>query len=212
MSLLSILSFAFLTGIRHALEPDHVIAVSSLASNSKSLWRSSLAGIYWGIGHTATLVLLGMLLLFLKGEIPERVAMSMEFMVGIMLVYLGIMNLATSHRKGHEKTTSSYSMMKSVLIGFVHGLAGTAAMVLLTLSMVRNLWEGALYILIFGLGTIVSMFIFTTILGVPFVFSARRLQISDKLIRITGAITMVYGLFYMYKLGVSEGLFRLWIQ
>ena len=101
--------------------------------------------------------------------------------------------------------------MKSLFIGLVHGLAGSAAMVLLTMSTVDSLWQGGLYILIFGVGTTTGMLAFTTILGIPFVLSSKRFTLSRTLVVITGAISTVFGIYYMYNLGVNEGLFRIWI-
>ncbi|WP_139492026.1 LysE family transporter [Brevibacillus dissolubilis] len=235
-SLLAVLSVGFVLGIKHAIEPDHMIAVSTIAGHSKNLWRSSLTGVFWGIGHTATLFIVGLLLIMMKGEIPEKWAMSLEFTVGIMLVYLGVTNLFAFGRKkmqwlahehdGHEhhhiqpdpsdhqdihtKTKSSY--LKSVLIGFVHGLAGSAAMVLWTMSTVASVWEGGLYILIFGAGTILGMLLFTTLLGIPFVLTANRLQFNRRLTQATGLVSVVFGVYYMYNLGITEGLFSLWMQ
>ncbi len=80
---LSILALGFVLGIKHAIEPEHVIAVSTIASQSKNLFRASLAGVFWGIGHTATLFIIRIILMLLKGEIPEKWAMSLEFLVGI---------------------------------------------------------------------------------------------------------------------------------
>ena len=162
---------------------------------------SSLAGVFWGIGHTATLFIIGTILIVMKGEIPEKWAMSLEFLVGIMLVYLGVTTLISlknihlhkhdhdgevpnhkhvhthEHSGIHEHKHQHYhiSYLKSMLIGLVHGLAGSGAMVLLTMSTVKSVWEGAIYILIFGVGTVVGMLVFTTIIGIPFVFSKQRL-------------------------------------
>ena len=105
VNFLSILALGFVLGIKHAIEPDHVIAVSTIASQSKKLLRSSLAGVFWGIGHTATLLIVGIILIFMKGEIPDKWAMSLEFLVGIMLVYLGvttILSLKNIHTHEHE--------------------------------------------------------------------------------------------------------------
>ncbi|WP_088051924.1 urease accessory protein UreH domain-containing protein [Virgibacillus dakarensis] len=225
-SLLTILSLGFVLGIKHAIEPDHVIAVSTIASRSKKLWRSSLSGAFWGIGHTATLFIFGIILIIMKGEIPEKWAMSLEFLVGIMLVFLGISSIlslkkihAHKHFHSHKGITdqdhvhqhNNLSYIKSMLIGVVHGLAGSAAMVLLTMSTVESVWEGALYILIFGFGTVVGMLIATTIIGVPFVFSANKKGVNRFLAQITGVISIVFGIYYMYTLGVTEGLFKFWI-
>lgn len=223
VSLLSILGLGFVLGIKHAIEPDHVIAVSTIASKSKKLLRSSLAGVYWGIGHTATLFIVGIILIFMKDEISEKWALSLEFLVGIMLVYLGITtfksfknihlhshNYSGQYEHKHNHKNISYS--KSLFIGFVHGLAGSGAMVLLTMSTVKSVWEGAIYILVFGLGTIVGMLFFTTIIGIPFVLSSKRQSINKKLTQFTGIISTVFGIYYMYTLGVTEGLFKLWAQ
>ncbi|TSI05782.1 sulfite exporter TauE/SafE family protein [Lysinibacillus sp. BW-2-10] len=234
ISFLSILALGFVLGIKHAIEPDHVIAVSTIASQSKKLWRSSLSGVFWGIGHTATLLIVCLILIFMKGEIPEKWAMSLEFLVGIMLVYLGITTILSlknihlhqhkhdgeEHKQAHEyegqhkhnHQLKNVSYFKSMLIGLVHGLAGSGAMVLLTMSTANSAWEGAIYILIFGVGTVIGMLFFTTIIGIPFVFSAKKLSLNKILTQIIGVISTVFGFYYMYNLGVTEGLFKLWIQ
>jgi ABC-type nickel/cobalt efflux system permease component RcnA len=236
VSLLSIVALGFVLGIKHAIEPDHVIAVSTIASQSKKLFRSSLAGVFWGIGHTATLFIVGIILIVMKDKIPEKWAMSLEFLVGIMLVYLGITTLRSfknkhvhktehdgeehkhfhSHKPNgeHEHTHqhNNVDYFRSMLIGLVHGLAGSGAMVLLTMSTVKSVWEGAIYILVFGAGTVIGMLFFTTIIGLPFVLSAKKLSLNITLTRMTGVISTGYGIYYMYNLGVTEGLFKLWIK
>ena len=236
ISFLSILALGFVLGIKHAIEPDHVIAVSTIASQSKKLFRSTLAGVFWGIGHTATLFIIGVILILMKGEIPEKWAMSLEFLVGIMLVYLGLTTITSFkniHVHQHEQDEDKHkhvhshshdgqhlhkhqprnvSYMKSLFIGLVHGLAGSGAMVLLTMSTVKNVWEAAVYILIFGVGTILGMLFFTTIIGIPFVFSAKKRVLNQTLSRLTGVISIVFGMYYMYNLAVTEGLYKLWIQ
>lgn len=235
ISFFSILALGFVLGIKHAIEPDHVIAVSTIASQTKKLFRSSLAGVFWGIGHTATLFIVGIILIFMKEEIPEEWAMSLEFLVGIMLVYLGITTILSfksihlhrhnhdgedhKHVHSHEHTSEhdhnhqhkNVSYLKSMFIGLVHGLAGSGAMVLLTMSTVNNAWEAAIYILIFGAGTVIGMLFFTTIIGIPFVFSAKKLSLNKTLTQVTGVISIAFGIYYMYNLGVTEGLFKIWI-
>jgi sulfite exporter TauE/SafE len=216
VSFLSILTFGFILGIKHAIEPDHVIAVSTIASQSKKLTRSSLAGIFWGIGHTATLFIVGIVLLIMKGEIPEKWVMTLEFFVGIMLVYLGISTITSLKKRHHNKHVQNIpynhlSYTKSMVVGFIHGLAGSGAMVLLVMSTVNSVLESAIYILIFGFGTIFGMLFFTTILGIPFIFSAKKLRINHALTQMTGAISTVFGIYYMYNLGVVEGLFNMWL-
>lgn len=236
MNFISILTLGFILGIKHAIEPDHVIAVSTIASRSKKLYRSALSGVFWGIGHTATLFIVGIFVILMKGEIPEVWAMSLEFLVGIMLVYLGITSILSfknihihhhehdgeehKHIHAHKKSYSKHhhqhvhkdmTYLKSLFIGSVHGLAGSAAMILLTMSTVDSVWEATIYILIFGIGTIIGMLFFTTILGIPFVFSTKKINMNKTLIQITGGISTIFGLYYMYNLGITEGLFKLWM-
>lgn len=216
LSLLSILTIGFLLGIKHALEPDHIIGVSTIASQSKKLWKSSLVGVFWGIGHTSTLFVVGMLLIVLKISISDKWAMSLEFLVGIMLVYFGVTAMASHRKNGHHDTHAAgadgkFSYRKPLIMGFIHGLAGSAAIILLTLGTVDSVWQGAAYILVFGLGTIVSMLFFNTVIGIPFVMSKNKRSINKPLIQFAGLLSAAFGLYYMYNLGINEGLFRLWI-
>lgn len=214
ISLFSILLFGFVLGIKHAIEPDHVIAVTTIASKSKKLWQSTLAGVFWGIGHTLTLLIVGIILIVLKDEMSAKISMSLEFLVGIMLVYLGTMNIINFREKkqhAHSHVVNKYSYLKSAAIGLVHGLAGSAAMVLLTMTTVHSAWEAATYILFFGAGTILGMLCFTTVLGIPFVFSSGKFKVNRTLAVIAGGISFAFGIYYMYSIGVTEGLFSLWI-
>lgn len=226
INLLAVLSFGFVLGIKHAIEPDHIIAVSTIAARSKQLWRSSLAGVFWGIGHTATLFIAGMFFILLKNEITERWALSLEFIVGMMLVYLGASNLFSAkpkkihtHNHAHEGSIHNHfheshqhdhpnlSYWKSVIIGMVHGLAGSAAMTLLTMTTVQSPWQAMIYILIFGAGTVLGMLLFTTLVGLPFALTANRISMNQILLRLTGLISIVFGFYYMYNIGIKEGLF-----
>jgi ABC-type nickel/cobalt efflux system permease component RcnA len=237
IGMLSVLGIGFILGIKHALEPDHVIAVSTIASQSKKLRTSSLAGVFWGLGHAATLLIVGMVIILMKGQIADKWAMSLEFLVGIMLVYFGVTTIKSSknihvqtqhdrqsHKDGHSHYyggsgkhvhtdytyTSSYT--KSLFMGFIHGLAGSAAMVLLTMSTANSVWDGAIYIGVFGAGTVVGMLLFTTIIGIPFVLSSKKVGINMVLTQAAGVVSTLFGIYYMYNLGISEGLFKLWIE
>ena len=115
ITLLSVLALGFILGIKHAIEPDHVIAVSTIASKSKKIWHASLAGVFWGIGHTATLFIIGIILILMKGEIPEKWSMSLEFLVGIMLVYLGVTSIL-SLRKNKQHAHSERRHFTDIII------------------------------------------------------------------------------------------------
>jgi cytochrome c biogenesis protein CcdA len=199
-SITSVLFLGLILGIKHSIEPDHVIAVSTIASETKKWWRASLAGVFWGIGHTMTLFIVGMIVIMMKGDIPEIWAVWMEFLVGVMLVYLGFKSvlMLTKHSESHTKNRNS-PFLKSTAIGFVHGLAGSAAMVLLTMSSVDTVGEGALYMLVFGAGTVIGMLCFTTLIGIPFVLSKHKVRINNNLTRFTGVVSMLFGVYYMYS-------------
>lgn len=233
MNILSTLMIGFILGIKHAIEPDHVIAVSTIVSKTKKLWSSSLAGIFWGIGHTLTLFVVGMVFIFMKKEIPVEWALSLEFAVGIMLVYLGLSSVLFPEKKnihshyhehdgnkhnhfhshgendGHKHTHKKISYLKSVFIGLVHGLSGSAAMILLTMTTVKNPLQASIYIVIFGVGTVIGMLLCTFIIGIPFAISSRNEKMNLTFTRVTGAISCIFGVYYMYNLGINEGLFSI---
>ncbi len=213
---LFILAFGFILGIKHAIEPDHIIAVSTIASQSRKIWRAALSGVFWGIGHTFTLLSVGVVVILVKGEIPEIWAMSFEFLVGVMLVYLGFTSALSfpgikGNNFGHSDN-KNVTYLKSTIIGLVHGLAGSAAMLLLTINTVKSVWEGIIYILVFGIGTVIGMLLFTTLLGIPFVMSSKNLNLNKTLVKLVGGVSIAFGFFYMYNIGINEGLFRLWLQ
>lgn len=210
-SLIAVLFAGLLLGIKHALEPDHIVAVSTIAVRSKSMWKSALTGVFWGIGHTATLFLFGIFLILMKQNLSEQAALTLEFFVGIMLVYLGLAALFKKYSEKEMEKNTGNSNKKSVFIGFVHGLAGSAAMVLLTMSISENIWQGALYILAFGFGTVIGMLSFSALLSVPVIMAKKRKGISGNIIKITGVISFCFGLYYMYYLGFKEGLFTYWL-
>jgi ABC-type nickel/cobalt efflux system permease component RcnA len=218
VTLFSILSLGFILGIKHAIEPDHIIAVSTIASRSKKLSQSALAGIFWGIGHTATLFFIGITFILMKNSISDKVSMSLEFLVGVMLVYLGIVNVLSTNKNhrhdhgNHSQYGDKHYFVKSSFIGLVHGLAGSAAIVLLTMSTVNSLWQSAAYILIFGGGTIAGMLLFTTVIGIPFVFSSSKKEINSLFTIISGLISVLFGLYYMYNLAINDGLLSLFFK
>ncbi|WP_226584334.1 sulfite exporter TauE/SafE family protein [Halobacillus litoralis] len=201
VGLLSVLGLGLLLGIKHAIEPDHVIAVSTIASRSKRLMHSTMTGVFWGIGHTFTMFLLGMVVILMKEEIPPVWAESLEALVGGMLIYFGISTFFSyrkiDRRQDSSKEGNPRSHWTSAFMGFIHGLAGSAALVLLTMSSVDHVGQGALFILIFGVGTIVGMLLFTTLIGLPFVMTRKKFRMNKVFAQAAGIISMVYGIYYI---------------
>jgi hypothetical protein len=105
---LAILAIGFLLGMRHATDPDHVIAVSTIVSRERSILKAALIGILWGIGHTLTILLVGAGIILLGLAIPARVGLTMEFSVGLMLILLGILNLTGAMRWLSEKFSPAH--------------------------------------------------------------------------------------------------------
>jgi ABC-type nickel/cobalt efflux system permease component RcnA len=200
MSWLALVGLGFLLGLKHALDADHVVAVSTIVSRHRKLSKASLVGALWGLGHTTTLFGVGVAVLAFRLTIPERVALVFELLVGVVLIGLGLSVLwdlrrrrihAHVHRhdghehwhvhshegsEGHEHPHGERLGLRPLLVGMVHGLAGSAALMLLVLSTVDSLWVGALYILVFGVGSIVGMLVVSTVISLPIVLMARWQQ------------------------------------
>ncbi|WP_281659067.1 sulfite exporter TauE/SafE family protein [Halobacillus sp. Cin3] len=195
MSLLAVLGLGLALGIKHALEPDHVIAVSTSAAKSRKVIQSAMTGIYWGIGHTLTMFVFGMVVILMQEQIPETWAQSLEALVGVMLIIVGATTFLSYKKSSLKQEGRSYKA--SVFMGIVHGLAGSAALVLLTLSSVESAAEGAAFIFIFGAGTIIGMLLFTTVIGLPFVLTTKKWTINKGLTQAAGVISAVFGVYYL---------------
>ena len=239
LGLLAALVLGILLGSKHSLDPDHVVAVSTIVSEYKNPLRSFWVGISWGLGHTTTLLIIGIVIIALRLTIPERMALLFEFAVGVMLVCLGIQVIYSfrkkkvhQHSHGHEEEAhhhfhshsrspehvpehhnahgigKPFLRKKSYVIGLVHGLAGSAALGLLVLASIESPIAGLVYILLFGLGSVLSMGIMTVLIGLPFVMSAGRLPNLNRTIQFAvGSLSILFGGFLMYQIGFVDGLF-----
>src|SRR5271169_2098686 len=92
-NLLTVIGVGFVLGIRHATDPDHVIAVTTIVSRQRSIRHAGLIGILWGVGHTITILLVGAAIILFNLAIPPRIGLAMELAVGLMLILLGVLNL-----------------------------------------------------------------------------------------------------------------------
>jgi hypothetical protein len=219
---LAILSLGFFLGMRHATDPDHVIAVSTIVARQRSTSGAAAIGAVWGVGHTLTILAVGTGIIAFGWVIPPRVGLSMEWSVGVMLVLLGFMNLKIPHVHGrgpeahshapeaapvgwldrHFGALGPYRFVRPLMVGIVHGLAGSAAVALLVLTTIHDPRWAVLYLAIFGVGTIVGTMIMTMLITLPFGFiSPRGLRIAS------GAISLAFGLFIAYRIGIVDGLF-----
>ncbi|WP_236561166.1 sulfite exporter TauE/SafE family protein [Pontibacillus sp. HMF3514] len=189
----SVLAMGLLLGIKHSLEPDHVVAVSTLASENKSLKKSSLAGVVWGVGHTLTIALVGMIVFLLNIEITESVSGFFEVTVGVMIIYLGIRGVLSVFRSKPRKV----SLFSPAIIGFIHGLAGSAAMIVLIVATIDTTVEAVLYLLVFGVGTVTGMMLFTVILGLPFTKCNLQAKWMNTLTVGIGFLSILFGTYYI---------------
>jgi high-affinity nickel-transport protein len=224
----------FVLGMRHATDPDHVIAVSTIVSRQRGIAKAGLIGAVWGLGHTLTIFVVGVAIILFKVAIPTRLGLSMELAVGLMLILLGVLNLTgvlqritlklmPGHAHPHADTSAEaldfrsthdrqgigiWNLARPLLIGIVHGLAGSAAVALLVMTTIQQpRWEIA-YLLIFGFGTVAGMMLITAVIAVPFAYTSKRFSAwNHGMIYASGLLSVVFGLFVSYQTGIAGGLF-----
>lgn len=223
LSAFSVLLIGFVLGLRHATDADHLAAVSTIVSERKNLFTASLIGGFWGIGHTVSLFAVGLIVIFLKLQISEAIERRLEAAVGVMLVILGANALrkllrsarihahthdhdghAHTHIHTHKDETNEKShhrfSPRSVVIGMVHGLAGSAALMLLVVPTIASPWLAMLYILVFGIGSIGGMIVMSFLIGLPFHFTADRFDFLNRAIRLcAGIFSLGLGLSIIYE-------------
>ena len=235
--MLSLLALGFLIGMRHALEADHLAAVATLATRSHSLSDTIRQGAVWGVGHTLTLFVFGSVILLLDTVMPERLAHGLELAVGVMLIALGLDVLCRLirqrihfHIHRHDSGTTHFHAhahsqnvlhdsdrhhhehrrefpYRALFVGFMHGMAGSAALILLTLETVQTPLAGLLYIALFGLGSIAGMALLSVIIAIPLRYSARGLTWMHNALQGTvGFATFVLGVHLVYATGFAGAL------
>ena len=222
LSTFSVLTIGFALGLQHATEADHLAAVSTIVSEKKSLLTASIVGGFWGLGHTISLFVVGAMVIFLKVQISETVERRLEAVVGGMLILLGLNALRKLafakkihahthehgerahvhiHTHGEEVQTSHHRFsLRSILVGMVHGLAGSAALMLLILPTIPSPAVALLYIVIFGIGSIGGMMAMSFLIGLPFHFTANRFDLLNKGIRLcAGVFSLGLGTLIVYE-------------
>lgn len=230
VSLAATLAVGFALGLRHALDTDHVVAVSTLVAREKSVWKSTRIGAAWGLGHTATLFLMGALILVLGLRIPSSVGPLLETAVAWMLIFLGARTLwqwrrgeghfcTHKHEKGHSHThfhkkgehecADETAPVKrasagrgSFWVGAVHGLSGSAELMLLVLATIRHPLWALVYITVFGLGMMVAMFFMTALFSFALGFASRFKgakwsRIDFGLRAFTGVVSLGFGAYLL---------------
>ena len=263
MTALLILGIGFFLGMRHATDPDHVVAVSTIVSRENSIPRAGWIGVLWGVGHTITILVVGAAIILFGIVIPPRLGLALEFSVALMLILLGALNLTGtmrwishklspthpdlpssqigehshvhfhggkmhvhphSHDAGaqHHATELApphwmrgpfvrlgwFHSLRPLLVGIVHGLAGSAAVALLVLGTIHNPRWAIFYLLLFGLGTIAGMMLLTLAFAAPFMAAGTRFAwMSRSMVAGTGLLSLAFGLIVAYQIGFVSGLF-----
>jgi ABC-type nickel/cobalt efflux system permease component RcnA len=256
---LSLLFLGFFFGMRHATDPDHVVAIATIVSRQRTVRGSAMIGAAWGVGHTITIMVVGGAIILFGVVIPPRLGLSMEFAVGIMLFLLGVLTLtgagqivrvagrghshevrldAPVHTHAHGDYVHShiqvqsqanhghpedrtpiawldrssfgyltlYQWLRPFVVGLVHGLAGSSAVALLVLTVIRDPVWAMGYLLLFGIGTIGGMMLITMALSAPFALTSFKLTRLNWQLRVaSGLISFVFGLFLIYDLGFAQG-------
>jgi high-affinity nickel permease len=211
MELIPVLLLGLLLGVRHAADPDHVVAVTTIVARRSAFGAATRVGAMWGIGHTLTIVAVGTAITVFKVVITPRVGLTMEFAVALMLILLGVLNLL-----GLPKKVDGTSLqLRPFLVGLVHGLAGSAAVALLVVAAIPDPRWSVAYLSVFGLGTVLGMMSITAILALPIRYASGRLLALDGYLRFaSGALSIVFGLVLAHEIGFNDGLFSdhpLWL-
>ena len=219
-----ILGLGFLLGMQHALEADHIAAVSSIAARRSHVADIVKHGLTWGLGHTLTLFVFAGAALLLGRAIPETVARPIETSVGLMLVGLGGHVLwrlwrdrVHFHRHGHADGTVHFHAhshasetaphagsvhahghgfrWRTLLVGLMHGMAGSAALLVLAVTQASSPAVGLGYVALFGIGSMIGMAALSTVIAVPLVFSARSLTWANRALQgAVGLATVAIGI------------------
>ncbi len=210
MNPLALIGLGLFLGIRHATDPDHVVAVTAIAARTRRVGPALGVGVLWGLGHTVTILTVGAAIILFNVVVPPRVGLGLEFAVGIALAVVGCLNLAgrcgpvSSGLEG-----SRIPRLRAFLVGSVHGLAGSAAVALMVLATVRRPLPAVLYLLLFGLGTVAGMVLITLGFAAPANLLTRRIPwFASGIKATTGILSLAFGLWVMYQVGWVDGLFH----
>jgi high-affinity nickel permease len=232
ISTISMLAFGFVLGLKHAIEADHIAAVSTIASEQPSIIRSSFVGAFWGIGHTISLLIAGSVIVLFHINISFRIGLLLEFCVGIMLVVLGINALLKLlrgghlhmhvHRHGgrlhahphihqqhrHDPTQTHHGLRlhrRPLIVGMFHGLAGSGALMLLVLSTISQPLVALAYVLTFGIGSTGGMMLMSILISLPAMFTAQRFARANAVLRAAAAgSSILLGALIAYDIGTHK--------
>jgi High-affinity nickel-transport protein len=211
-----------LLGMRHALEPDHLAAVSTLVTGERNGYKAALLGACWGLGHTLALLAAGAALVVLRAEMPSYTADLFELCVALMLIALGLRAIYLASRQGprgpvhvhhhghrvhvHGGTPAHIHIgtwtlaRRPLIVGAIHGLAGSGALTALVLTTLPSTAARISYMVLFGLGSTVGMAALSGLLGWPLARVGRHRGLARAVSLVVGCVSTVLGLMWGYPL------------
>jgi ABC-type nickel/cobalt efflux system permease component RcnA len=226
---LAILGLGFVLGLRHALDVDHLAAVSTIVSRRRTVWRSALVGVAWGLGHTTSLLAVAIGVIGLHADVPPRLQQGLELGVASMLVALGVRLLHRVirgdalhahahvhdgrphrhphwHRDGSDAHEHAAGHRRSFLVGLVHGLAGSGGLMLAVAATIPDRVLAVGYVAIFGVGSIGGMATMSALFAIPSVLTARRFAGADRWLGAGAALASVaVGIAIGWDIGRAAG-------
>ena len=225
LELLTSTGLGSLLGMRHALEPDHLAAVTTLVAQERDGYKAAWLGACWGAGHTLTLVLVGAALVVLRTQMPPAVSTMFELAVAFMLIGLGLRAIHLAARQGpagavhehhhgpivhvhrgapaHIHVGAWTLARRPLLVGAVHGLAGSGALTALVLTTLPTTAARLTYMLVFGLGSTLGMAALSGVLGWPLARVGRHRAVARGVSLVVGCVSIALGVVWGYPLVTS---------
>lgn len=193
-------------GFSHAFEADHLVAVSNIVTRRNNVFLALKDGIFWGLGHTSTILLVGSIFIVGKFVFDENLFQYLEACVGLMLIFLGGFRLYRFYKNDHflqnhthsHEGTHEHKLAYSV--GLIHGLAGSGALILSILTTIKGSLNGILYLIIFGLGSVAGMMLAAGVFSVPFSQKLMNNSTLRLILTILSSLLCIgLGCFVVYK-------------
>ena len=198
-----------LLGMRHALEPDHLAALSTLLTGERNVRKAAWLGVYWGIGHTLTL------LVVFRADMPAIASDALACAVVLLLVVFGFRAIYLSagqtpagrpHSHVHRAPPAAASVRpwtlagRPLLVGAVHGLAGSGALIALVMATIPSVGARLIYLLLFGVGSTLGMAALSGLMGWPIARVGTHGVVARSLSLVVGCVSIMLGLYWGYPL------------
>jgi high-affinity nickel-transport protein len=202
-----------LLGMRHALEPDHLAAVSTLLTGERSSAKAAWLGACWGLGHTLTLLTTGALLVVLQAEMPAIAAQVLQVCVVLLMVGFGARAIyhgacrvprGPTHSHGRPGAFSAFNnvdrwtLARPLLVGAVHGLAGSGALTALVVTTLPSTVTRLSYLMLFGMGSTLGMAGLSGLLGWPIARLGGHHLFARTVSLAVGSVSTALGLYWGY--------------